>query len=296
MDILKKCNLCPRNCNINRYLIKGACGADYKLKVAHYSLHMWEEPIVSGENGSGTVFFSNCNLKCIFRQNHIISSEGLGKETSKERLADIFLTLQNKNAHNIDLVTPTHYVPQIIDSIKIAKNNGLKIPIVYNTSSYENIETIKMLNGYIDVYLADLKYYDNTLSEKYSKCIDYFKYASKAIDQMYNQVGKPVIVNNLIKKGLIIRVLVLPGHVDDAKKIISYIYNKYGDNVFISIMNQYTPIFKFRKYPNLNHKLSNSEYDEIIDYAINLGVSNAFIQDGETQRESFIPNFNPDIV
>lgn len=291
-ELLKCCTLCPRNCKVNRYEKSGACGANANIKLAHYSLHEWEEPIVSGTNGSGTVFFSNCNLKCIFCQNSEISELGYGKEISNDRLTEILLELQEKGAHNINLVTPTHYVPQIIDTIKQIKNKKLKIPVVYNTSSYENPFTIDLLDGIVDVYLADLKYYDNALGEKYSHCKNYFQVASAAIDKMYNQVGNPVIENNLIKKGLIVRILILPGEIDDAKKIIKYLYNKYGDNIYISLMNQYTPMKKFVDFPNLNNKLKDSEYDDVIEYACNLGVTKAFIQEGETSSTSFIPKFN----
>lgn len=295
-DILKSCTLCPRNCHINRYEKSGICGANSKVKLAYYSLHEWEEPVISGNNGSGTVFFSHCNLKCIFCQNEQISKLGYGKEIADKKLADIFLKLQSLGAHNINLVTPTHYVPQIIDSLKKAKNRGLNIPIVYNTSSYENLETIKLLNGYIDVYLADLKYFDDKLGLQYSNCKNYFEVASNAIDEMYKQVGSSIIENQLMKKGLIVRVLVLPGHIDDAKKIIKYLYDKYKDNIYISIMNQYTPMKKFQAYPNLNEKLSEDDYNEVIDFACDLGIINAFIQEGETAISSFIPKFNCDII
>jgi len=294
MDILKNCTLCPRNCRVDRYRETGVCGAYNKLKVAHYSLHMWEEPIISGDYGSGTVFFSNCNLKCIFCQNKKISTLGYGKEITEDRLSDIFIELQKTNAHNINLVTPTHYVPQIISSIKKARIKGLKLPIVYNTSSYENTTTIKSLNSYIDIYLADLKYYDDILAIKYSHCRDYFKYASAAIEEMYKQVGKPIIKNNLLIKGVIVRVLILPGHTADAKKIIKYLYDKYNDNVIISIMNQYTPLYNFKKFCNLNRTVTDLEYNDVINYACDLGVTNAFIQDGKTQEASYIPEFNCD--
>lgn len=293
---LKECRLCPRNCGVNRYIEKGVCGATDKLRVAYYSLHKWEEPIISGINGSGTVFFSHCNLKCIFCQNKKISTDGYGREISEGRLKQIFMELQDEGAHNINLVTPTIFVPQIVSVLQRIKNKELKIPVVYNTSSYECKKTIETLKGLVDIYLADLKYYDDDLAIKYSKCKDYFKFATEAIDEMFSQVGKFNIQNGLIKKGLVVRVLILPGHIDDSKKIISYLYNKYGDNIIISIMNQYTPIEKFSKYKNLNRKVTDKEYDEVVDYAVDLGVTNAFIQDGETQMESFIPQFNCDIV
>lgn len=291
-DILKKCNLCPRNCGVNRYESVGFCKAGAKIKLAYYSLHQWEEPVISGDNGSGTVFFSHCNLKCIFCQNKKISTGGYGKEITNDRFKDILLELQDKGAHNINLVTPTHYVPQIVEVLSEIRNKELTIPVVYNTSSYENVSTIRLLDGLVDIYLADLKYFDDNLGCKYSNCKDYFEAASSAIDTMYEQVGKFEIVDGLMKKGVIVRVLVLPGHVDDSKNIIKYLYNKYKDNIIISIMNQYTPMEVIEEYPNLNRKITDEEYDDVIDYACSLGVEMAFIQEGETQDKSFIPDFD----
>ena len=287
----KDCILCGRNCHINRDKIKGPCGADKRIIVARAALHYYEEPIISGINGSGTVFFSNCNLKCIFCQNRKISSNGIGKEITIERLSDIYLELQNKRAHNINLVTPTHYIPSIIESIKLAKNKGLNIPIVYNTSSYENTDALKELNGLVDIYLADLKYYNNDLGKKYSKVDNYFEIASNNLKEMFMQVGKPIINDNIMKKGIIVRVLVLPGEIEDAKKIIKYLYDTYEDNIYISIMNQFTPITK-TKYDNLNRVLTKKEYNNVINYAIDLGISKAFVQEGKTSSKSFIPDFN----
>lgn len=291
-NIYKKCNLCHRNCLVNRYEKVGICGASNKLKIARAALHYWEEPCISGSSGSGTIFFSNCNLKCIFCQNKKISTNGFGQEISINRLKDICLELQAKKANNINLVTPTHYVPSIIKAIKKAKKEGLKIPIVYNTSSYENIDTIKLLKDTVDIYLPDLKYYDDELAIKYSHVKDYFKIASENIDEMYKQVGKPIIKNGLMRKGVIVRILLLPEHLDDAKKIVKYLYDKYEDNIYISLMNQYTPLFNFKKYQNLNRKVTEEEYDELVNYACDLGVKKAFIQEGETQIDSFIPNFD----
>lgn len=295
-DILKKCTLCPRNCGINRYEKVGVCGASHNIKVAHYSLHEWEEPVISGINGSGTIFFSHCNLKCIFCQNKRISTLGYGKEITGERFSEICLELQKMGAHNINLVTPTHYVPQIVTELKKIKNKDLKIPVVYNTSSYENIDTIKLLENIVDIYLADLKYFDNSLGEKYSHCSNYFDIATKAIDEMYKQVGKCVIKKGLMKKGLIVRILILPGHADDAIKIIEYLYNKYGDNIWISIMNQYTPCNLIFEYDNLNREITDDEYNMVVHYACDLGVVNAFIQTSGTASESFIPKFDCDNV
>lgn len=292
MDVLEQCNLCPRNCGVNRYQTVGVCGAGSKMKVAQYSLHMWEEPIISGRNGSGTIFFSYCNLKCIFCQNYKISSMGYGKEISEKRFQELCLDLQKRGANNINLVTPTHYVPQIVSALSKIKHKELTIPVVYNTSSYENVSTIQMLNGIVDIYLADLKYYDDALGCKYSHVKDYFHWASLAIAEMVRQVGEFSIENDLMKRGVIVRILILPGHVEDAKKLVKYLYTTYGDQIIISLMNQYTPVKHFDEYPNLNHKISDEDYQEVIDYALDLGVKYAFMQEGDTQSESFIPNFN----
>ena len=295
MELLKECHLCPRNCGVNRYLEKGFCGATNKVKVAYYSLHKWEEPVISGSNGSGTIFFSNCNLRCMYCQNKKISIDGYGKEISNKKLGEIFLKLQEMGAHNINLVTPTHYVPQIASVLRKMKDKSLTIPVVYNTSSYENIGTLMVMRNLVDIYLADLKYYDDALAEKYSKCSNYFETATMAIDEMYRQVGPVVVHNDLMKKGLVVRVLVLPGHVHDAKEIIHYLYKTYGDDIYISIMNQYTPV-QVCPYENLNRKLTDEEYEEVINYALTIGVVHAFIQEGDTAEESFIPNFDKNVL
>ena len=296
MNLLNNCMLCPRKCGVNRYKKKGACGATNKLKIAYYSLHKWEEPVISGSNGSGTIFFSNCNMKCIYCQNKKISIDGYGKYISNKKLEEIMLKLQDMGAHNINLVTPTHYVPQIVSILQKIKGNSLKIPVVYNTSSYENVGTIMFLNNLVDIYLADLKYYDDSLAYNYSGCKNYFETATMAIDEMYRQVGDYSFdKDGLMTKGLIVRVLILPGHVEDAKKIIKYLYMTYKDSIFISIMNQFTPV-NTCIYNNLNRKLTDEEYDEVIKYALSLGVTNAFIQEGETADDSFIPDFNTDVI
>lgn len=291
--MLNQCRLCPRECNVNRLKGEvGYCDASEKLMVSRAALHFWEEPCVSGENGSGTVFFSNCNLKCVFCQNHCISQENLGVEISIERLSEIFLELEGNGANNINLVTPTHYVPQIIEALKLSKANGLKIPILYNSNGYDSLDTLKALDGYIDVYLPDLKYYNSKYSLKYSMAKDYFEKASIAIEEMYRQVGKPVFdENGIIKKGIIIRHLMLPGLLFDSKKILDYIHKTFGNNVYISLMNQYTPMFKASNYPEINRKLNEKHYDSIIDYALDLGIKNAFIQESESSSEEFVPDF-----
>ena len=290
MNTLKKCDLCPRNCLVNRYEKVGYCRAKAKLKIALASIHMWEEPVISGRDGSGTIFFSYCNLGCIFCQNYKIRN-GYGKEITIKRFSEICLELQSRGANNINLVTPTHYVPLIRKGLIQAKNRGLIIPIVYNTSSYENEATIESMKGLVDVYLADLKYYDDNYAKKYSNCNNYFEVATKAIGKMVEQVGSPIIHNGLMKRGVIVRVLLLPGLLEDAKKIIKYLYETYHDNIYISIMNQYTPVDKY-VYEELNNKVAESVYDELVNFAYDIGVRNAFIQEGETQKDSFIPNFN----
>ena len=296
MKVLENCMLCPRKCGINRYKEKGICGANSKIKLAYYSLHMWEEPPISGKIGSGTIFFSNCNMKCIYCQNKKISIDGYGKYISMKKLEEIMLELQKKGAHNINLVTPTHYVPQIAFVLQKIKDKSLKIPVVYNTSSYECVGTLMMMRNLVDIYLADLRYYDDDLAIKYSKCRDYFENATMAIDEMYRQVGEIKINDEgMLEKGVVVRVLILPGHVDDSKKIIEYLYKTYGNDIFISIMNQYTPVWKCQ-YSNLNRKVTEDEYNEVVNYAIDLGVVNAFVQEGEAADDSFIPKFNKDII
>ena len=290
MNTLKKCDLCPRNCLVNRYEQVGYCRAKAKLKIALASIHMWEEPVISGRDGSGTIFFSHCNLGCIFCQNYKIRN-GYGKEITIKRFSEICLELQSRGANNINLVTPTHYVPLIRKGLIQAKNRGLIIPIVYNTSSYENESTIDSMKGLVDIYLADLKYYDDNYAKKYSNCNNYFEVSTKAIKRMVEQVGSPIIHNGLMKRGVIVRVLLLPGLLEDAKKIIKYLYDEYHDDIYISIMNQYTPVDKY-VYEELNNKVAESVYDELVNFAYDIGVRNAFIQEGETQNDSFIPNFN----
>lgn len=291
MNELLNCNLCPRNCGVNRSKTTGFCKAKDKLVIARAALHFYEEPCISGDKGSGTIFFSYCNLKCIFCQNYEISFNNIGKEISIEKFANICLKLQNDGALNINLVTPTHFIPLIKEGLILAKQNGLKIPIVYNSSAYENVEALKMLDGLIDIYLPDLKYYDDKIAIQYSKAFNYFDIATKAIAEMYRQVGKFTLNNNgIMTKGVIVRHLMLPKRIEDAKKIIEYLYKTYNDNIFISIMNQYTPIRKFKE-EELNLIVDDYDYYEVIDYAYDLGIRNAFVQDGETQKKSFIPDF-----
>ena len=291
--LLENCMLCPRCCKVNRLIGEvGFCKATDKLKVAKVSLHKYEEPCISGSIGSGTIFFSHCNLGCVYCQNYDISIKNYGREVSIERLSEIMLEQQKRGAHNINLVTPTHYVPQIIEAIKLAKEKGLNIPIIYNTSGYERRETIKLLNGYIDIYLTDFKYFDDEIAYKYSKANNYKKHAMESLEEMFRQIGKNKFDGELMMKGIIVRHLILPGFINDSKKIISYLYNTYKDDIYISIMNQYTPLKQVEKYKELNRIITEDKYNEVIDFAIKIGVNNAFIQEGETQKESFIPSFD----
>lgn len=295
-ELLNKCEICPRKCKVNRNNGElGYCKATNKMKIGGYHLHMWEEPIITGKNGSGTIFFSYCNLRCAYCQNYDLSFDSIGEYITIERLSDIMLELQEMQAENVNLVTPTHYIPLIKNSIVLAKKKGLKIPIVYNTSGYESVESLKALEGLIDIYLPDFKYYDNSLG-KYSSVADYFNITSLALKEMYRQVGKPRYnKKGMLKKGVIVRHLVLPNNYQDSKKIINYLYQEYKDNIILSIMNQYT-ITKITKYPELNQKVDPKEYDNLIDYAYNLGIRNCFTQEEESQSESFIPKFKGDTI
>lgn len=292
-----KCDLCPRKCLVDRKKgEKGICGQTENLKVARAALHFWEEPCISGDAGSGAVFFSGCPLHCVFCQNENIANGTVGKEISVERLAEIFLELQEKGANNINLVTPGHFVPQITKALDLAKQEGLKLPIVYNTSSYETVETIKRLEGYVDIYLPDFKYMSSALSRKYSHAPDYAKVAKEAIAEMVRQTKEAQFVDgdedNLILKGTIVRHLMLPGCMEDSKRIIKYLHETYGNTIYISIMNQFTPLSNLEKYPELNRKINAEEYDALVDYAIDIGIENGFIQEGDTAEESFIPAFD----
>lgn len=291
MNPLTNCTLCPRNCHINRYQTTGFCHCTSKIKVSLAKPFFFEEPPISGTNGSGAIFFTGCNLQCCFCQNMEISKKNYGKEITIKRLSEIMLELQEKNVHNINLVTPTMYIPQIAKAIKKAKKNGLNIPIIYNSSSYENVDALKLLDGLIDIYLPDFKYFDNQYAIKYSNAPNYQEIAKKAIQEMVRQTGPCIFQNDLIKKGVIVRHLILPTLKEDSKKIINYLYSTYHDNIYLSIMNQYTPN-KQVKYKELTKTIKEQDYNEIIDYALNIGINNAFCQIGKTQSESFIPKFN----
>lgn len=293
-EMLECCTLCPRECKVDRtHGKKGACGVAGEVLAARAALHMWEEPCISGEEGSGTVFFSGCPLHCIYCQNHDISDGKAGKEITIERLSEIFLELQEKGANNINLVTPTHYILQIRRALIKAKKKGLSIPVVYNCGGYEKPESLQLLAGLVDIYLPDFKYMSTELSCQYSKAADYSHFAKLSLEEMFRQVGEPVFdEKGRMKRGIIVRHLVLPGQMKDSKRVISYLYKTYKDKILISIMNQYTPTGSEKTYPELNQRLLEKEYDEVVDYAIFLGIENGFIQEGSTALESFIPAFD----
>ena len=291
-NILEECILCPHKCKVNRIDGEiGRCRAGSKVKIALANLHFFEEPCISGENGSGTVFFTGCNMNCKFCQNYKISQYMHGKEIEIENLADEFIKLQNMNANNINLVTGVMYIPQIIEAIKIARQKGLKIPIVYNSSGYENPDALKLLDGYIDVYLPDLKYYDNKLGKRLSSIDNYFEYATESIKEMYRQVGSPDIdENGLIKKGLIIRHLVLPNNINNSKNVLKWIKDTFGTEILVSVMAQYFPSNKAMEYEEINRKLTEEEYNEIEDFVFELDLD-GYMQDLEENEEKYVPNF-----
>ena len=287
-----KCSLCPRMCNIDREVTTGYCGVKQTLRVARAALHFWEEPCISGEEGSGAVFFTGCNLRCVFCQNYQIARAEQGKEITVERLSEIFLELQEKKANNINLVTATHYVPQVVEALKMAKSQGLHIPVVYNCGGYETVETLKLLEGLVDIYLPDFKYVDSERAKRYSHAGNYPEVAKAALAEMVRQQPEAEFdERGMMKKGVIVRHLMLPGGIKDSKAVVKYLYETYGNQIFVSLMNQYTPLPHVTDYPEINRKLKKFEYDRLVDYAIALGVENGFIQEGETAEESFIPAF-----
>lgn len=294
MNKYENCLLCPRKCGINRSTGQtGVCGVSSEIKVARAALHYWEEPCISGKRGSGAVFFSGCSLHCVFCQNREISDGKAGKVISKERLSDIFMELADKVANNINLVTPGQYIPDIVWAVNDAKSRGMKLPIIYNTSGYENVTELKLLEGIVDVYLPDFKYMDSTLSARYSRAKDYPSVAKQALSEMVRQQPDVVIddATGLIQKGVIVRQLLLPGHVNDAKAVLKYLYDTYHDHVYISMMSQFTPI-ALKDYPEINRTVTRREYERLVDYALEIGITNAFIQEGDVAKDSFIPAFD----
>lgn len=272
---------------------RGACGMDSRIFAARAALHMWEEPCISGEKGSGTVFFTGCGLRCCFCQNREIAIGESGREITVSRLGDIFLELEQKGAANINLVTGTHYVPQIIEALELARGKGLSLPVVYNSGGYENAETIEMLKGYVDVYLPDMKYMDPQLAGCFSRAEDYPEIAKKAIKEMVKQTGRCEFgEDGYIKKGTVVRHLILPGHTADSKAVLKWLYETFGDDIYISVMNQYTPICSHDNFPELNRRVTAREYEKVLDYALRIGIANGFFQEGDTAKESFIPAFD----
>ncbi len=292
-EIMQSCRLCKRSCGIDRRERAGRCGVSETIKAARAALHLWEEPCISGEEGSGAVFFSGCPMHCVFCQNREIA-DGKGHEITISQLSDIFLELQSERANNINLVTPTQYIPQIRKAVQKARDMGLGIPIVYNTGSYERAASIEMLSGTVDIFLPDLKFYSPEIAMRYAVAPNYFETASLAIEKMVEIAGDPEFdARGMMRKGVIVRHMILPGHTEDSKVILKYLYETYGNRIYVSIMNQYTPMPGIeREYPELGRKLTKREYEKVIDYALDLGMEQAFIQEGNTAKESFIPAFD----
>ena len=289
---LECCTICPHNCKINRTKNPGRCKSTDKIKIALYSIHNFEEPCISGEKGSGTIFFSNCNMNCVFCQNYEISQLGRGKEITIEELANVMIKQQERNVQNINLVTPTSYALHIVEAIKIARKKGLEIPIVYNTNGYESVETLKLLEGYVDIYLPDLKYYYDDLAKKYSKVDNYFESATKAIQEMYRQVGTPVLdENGVMKKGLMIRHLILPNEVQNSKKVLKWIKENIDSNVYVSIMAQYFPTYKAKEIPEIARKITKEEYEKVENYLYELDLENGYIQELGEHEEEYVPTW-----
>ena len=289
---MNECNICPRKCNVDRTNTFGYCRMGHKPRVSKVMLHMWEEPCISGTKGSGAVFFSGCNLRCVFCQNYKISQEEVGGEADAHRLADIFLSLESKGAHNINLVNPTHFIPAIAAAIDISRQNGLKIPFIYNTNGYEAIESLKLLDGKIQVYLPDIKYMNSEASLKYSGASDYFTVCSEAVKEMYRQVGVPKFDQcGIIIKGLIIRHLILPSLSKDSLSILNFIAENFPKDIFVSIMSQYIPYYKADRFPKINRKLTKFEYDRVLEHFYSLGMDNGYMQERESASNDFIPEF-----
>lgn len=294
MNLYKNCSICPRNCRIDRTNGQiGYCQSGHEIKAALASVHMWEEPPISGSCGSGTIFFSGCNLRCVFCQNYTISSENSGKTISTERLSEIMLEQQARGVHNINLVTATHFIPSIIKAVQKAKNNGLKIPIVYNTGGYEKVESIKMLEGTVDIYLPDIKYFSPELSLKYSGASDYFDYASEAVLEMYHQTGNNIYDDNgIMKSGVIIRHMIMPSHKEDSYKVLDWIRDNIGTEACVSLLSQYTPAYNAEKYKEINRKLMSLEYTRVIEHFFDIGLKNGFMQEKSSAESKYTPIFD----
>lgn len=293
MTNTKKCNICPRKCGTNRTKSEGFCHGKALSRLALVSIHNWEEPSISGFKGSGTVFFSGCNMRCVFCQNHDISHENFGEEVSDERLAEIFLEQQQRGVHNINLVSGGHYVLNIVKAISLAKKEGLKIPVVYNSNGYESVESLRLLEGLIDIYIPDIKYFDNAYGEKYSLTPNYFETALSAVKEMYRQVGKNVFdENGIMQKGVIIRHLVLPSLKNDSKRVMDAVAENFGDNVYVSIMSQYTPMYKAAEFKEINRRITTFEYEAVTEHFLNLGLKNAYVQKRTSATSDYTPVFD----
>jgi len=290
----QNCKLCPRDCGANRLADQlGFCGANADLRVARAGLHHWEEPCLSGKFGSGAVFFTGCNLRCVFCQNCKISQGGVGEAISVERLVEIFFELQNQKAHNLNLVTPTHYLPHLISAITEARKQGLRIPFVYNSNAYEKPENLRQLNGLIEIYLPDLKYFSPEISARYSAAPDYFRFASESLREMFYQVGEPKFdADGIMQKGLIVRHLVLPNQVRDSLRVLDFLAEEFGDSIFVSLMSQYLPFHQAKNYPEINRKITAEEYKQVTEYAQKRGLKNLFLQDFASASAEFIPSFD----
>lgn len=287
------CNLCPRRCGVNRTQRAGFCGAGDKVRIALVSLHQWEEPCLVGEKGAGTVFFSYCNLRCVYCQNHEISHGGKGQEVTVERLAEIFLEQQARGAATLDLVTPTHYVPQIIEALDRAKSKGFALPVVYNSSGYETVETIEALRGYVDIFLPDLKYKEEASGSEYSAAADYFACASEAIKKMVEITGPVQFADNgQMKKGVLARHMILPGHRHESMALVKWLWETFGKSIQVSLMSQYTPMYKASEHKKINRRLTTFEYESVVEYALSLGLENAYVQERRSASEEYVPDFN----
>ena len=290
--MLEHCELCPRRCGVDRNTDTGFCGAGREVRLALVSLHPWEEPCIAGDRGAGTVFFSYCNLRCCFCQNHEISHGGRGIAVTDERLAEIFLEQQARGAASLDLVTPTHYVPQILAALRQARERGFSLPVVYNSSAYETLETVESLRGSVDVFLPDLKYLEADTAGRYSQAPDYFAVASAALRRMVDIAGPPQLVDGLLRRGVLVRHMVLPGCRHESMRIVDWLWEQFGNQIYLSLMNQYTPLYRAAEYPEINRRLTTFEYDSVVNHAFDRGFRQCFIQEGQTASEKFVPTFD----
>lgn len=293
IDLMRKCSLCPRRCGVDRTRRKGFCGAGEAVRVALVSLHPWEEPCLTGEKGAGTVFFSHCNLRCCFCQNHEISHEGKGVEISMERLAAIFMEQQERGAATLDLVTPTHYVPQILTALSMARQGGFSLPVVYNSNGYETVETVDLLKGAVDVFLPDLKYRWQESAGEYSGAPDYFEAASQAICRMVEQAG-PVQLDPAggLRRGVLVRHLVLPGHRRESMELLDWLWDTFEERIYLSLMSQYTPMYRAGEHKKINRRLTTFEYESVVEHAAELGFTRCYIQERRAASEEYVPVFD----